>query len=226
MALVFDAQSSANSAGSAVASLTWSHTMGAGAGGIIVVAPSYAGPSTGLITGVTYAGIACTKIDSSIANLGVAAGRGVELWYLLSPATGANNIVVTASGATSPLNGGGISLLGASGIGTSAKTNSTSATTLSVTTTSATADMVVGAASARSTTTGVGAGQTQRYSTVQATNVESWGSTQAGGVSQTTTFSQTTGADNMAILAVPVTATVIATVLPGYQILSRPSFMS
>ncbi|CAB4132650.1 hypothetical protein UFOVP253_46 [uncultured Caudovirales phage] len=205
MALVYDTSTSSNSGGAAAASLTWSHTMAVGSGGILVVAPSYANPSAGLITGITYNGVTLTKIDSSIANLGVGTGRGVELWYLLSPATGANNIVVTASGATAPLNGGAISLTGASGIGTSAKNSSTSATSLAATTSSGASDIVVGAATCRTTTFGVGGSQTSRYNTVQAVNFLSWGSTQAGGASVSSTFTQAGAADNFAIIAVPVT---------------------
>lgn len=211
MALVYDTASSSNSGGSAASSLTWSHTMGAGSNGILIVAASYANPSTGLITGVTFNGVALTHIDSSVANLGVGTGRAVDLWYLLNPASGANNVVITASGATSPLNGGAISLTGASGVGTSAKNNSTSSTSLSCTTSSGGSDIVVGAACCRTTTHAVGGSQTERYNTVQATNILSWGSTQAGGSSITTTFSQSGSADNFAIIAVPVTAAGAAT---------------
>jgi hypothetical protein len=48
-----------------------------------------------VVTGVTYNGVALTKVS---AGAGVAAnGRTANLWYLASPATGTNDLVITFS---------------------------------------------------------------------------------------------------------------------------------
>jgi len=53
------------------------------------------GNTTDNITGVTYDGVAMTLVDKGAPS----GGRYGYLYYLLNPSTGANNVVVTASGA-------------------------------------------------------------------------------------------------------------------------------
>lgn len=76
---------------SAATSLTYSHTNTAG--NLLIVACGV--PATDSITGVTYAGVSMTLIDK-IAS-GAPDGRWCYLFYLLAPATGANNVVVSSS---------------------------------------------------------------------------------------------------------------------------------
>lgn len=52
--------------------------------------------ASNLITGVTYNGVAMTQIASS--PIQVPADRYINLWYLIAPATGAHNVVISASG--------------------------------------------------------------------------------------------------------------------------------
>jgi hypothetical protein len=86
MAIAFDAASVGTSTTSTTQ--TWSHTC-TGDNRILFVAGGI--PTNDTITGVTYAGVAMTKIS------GLQNGRWNYLWYLIAPATGANNIVVTTS---------------------------------------------------------------------------------------------------------------------------------
>lgn len=52
-----------------------------------------------ILTGVTYAGVSMTKIAELPGNASFN-DRAITLWRLVAPATGSNNIVVTAPGAT------------------------------------------------------------------------------------------------------------------------------
>lgn len=206
MAVLYDAESSSNTGNAPASTLSWSHTMGSGAEGALVVAVDYPDPDTSYITGVTFDSVALTYIGHSFAGPGVNNGRGVEMWYLLNPTSGTHNIVVSSTDSV-PMGAGAISATGVSSIGTYSTNNSTSATSLSVTTSSGSGDMVVGAAASRSSgTLGQGGSQTQRYSTVQSVNISLWGTTQTGGSSVTSSFTQSGAADYFAIIAVPVTA--------------------
>jgi hypothetical protein len=51
------------------------------------------------VTSVTYAGFPLTKIDSQDCTTGGVTCHA-ELWYLVNPATGANNVVITTTAAT------------------------------------------------------------------------------------------------------------------------------
>lgn len=91
------------------------------------------------ITGVTYAGVSLTKIGSSL--LVPTTTIYMSLWYLVAPATGANNIVVTSSVnnetlsglassytgvlQTSPIDGGSSGTTGTVNTGTSITTTLT-----------------------------------------------------------------------------------------------------
>lgn len=50
--------------------------------------------STVTVTGITYNGVALTQVNTSAAST----NRRADLWYLIAPATGANNVIVTLSG--------------------------------------------------------------------------------------------------------------------------------
>ena len=95
MAIVLDAATGAKSGGN---SLTFSHTVGAAlSNSLLVVAISVQDSNHANlpITGVTYAGVAMTKIrqdTSSTSNVSAA------IYYLLSPTSGANNVVVSTTG--------------------------------------------------------------------------------------------------------------------------------
>ena len=86
MAIAFDASSAGTSVTSTTQTLA--HTC-SGVNRILFVNTGITSADT--IPGITYNGVALTKI-ASVIN-----GRYFSLWYLIAPATGANNIVVTSS---------------------------------------------------------------------------------------------------------------------------------
>jgi len=90
MAIAFDAATDGGAGGSP---LTFSHTC-SGENRILFVACVDDTGGSSLITGITYAGVAMTKI----AGVQTPTDRWVTLWYLIAPATGANNVVITLSG--------------------------------------------------------------------------------------------------------------------------------
>lgn len=91
MAITFDA-ATGNKVTSATTN-TWSHTVAVQSNRALLVSVD-AGQA---ITGVTYNGVAMTSLGVVNYN---SANEHLSLWYLLAPATGANNVVATASGST------------------------------------------------------------------------------------------------------------------------------
>lgn len=94
MSIVFDAVSGAKDNSGAVTTLTWSHTC-TGSNRILVVMGSVTSATPRTVTGITYNAVALTAVASTSA-----ASVYSYMYYLLAPATGANNVVVTISGAT------------------------------------------------------------------------------------------------------------------------------
>lgn len=93
MAIAFDAGTYAQS--TTGTSLTFSHTT-SGTDRILFVMGSDKASSATVVTGVTYNGVAMTQVNT----LDGAAGqndRAITLWYLINPASGANDVVVSAS---------------------------------------------------------------------------------------------------------------------------------
>lgn len=76
-------------------SLTWSHTIGSGSNGILLVNVAiYDDKAAVQVNSVTYGGTSLTRLGS------VAGARTrAEMWYLKAPASGTANIVVTLSAA-------------------------------------------------------------------------------------------------------------------------------
>uniref|UniRef100_A0A6H1ZT25 Uncharacterized protein n=1 Tax=viral metagenome TaxID=1070528 RepID=A0A6H1ZT25_9ZZZZ len=105
MAITFDAQSA--SAYSSTTTLTWSHICTGS--DRLLVAGIYAGADSTM--SVTYGGVSMTQINRLLMT-GAAAGQYIYLFYLLSPATGANNVVST-SGTAVGMYGAGSSYAGA-----------------------------------------------------------------------------------------------------------------
>lgn len=130
MAIAYDT-SGAATFGSA-SSKTWSHTMSATANGMLV-AYVYQNNATDTLSGVTYNGVAMTQIRKQLnANsIGYA-----YLYYLVGPATGANNVVAT-NGSSTYMEGVSVSYTGVAQTGTidSSNGNTASSSTLSVSTT-------------------------------------------------------------------------------------------
>lgn len=105
MSIAFDSTAQGKS-GSGSTNLTYSHTC-AGSNRILVVGV-VANDATDTVTGVTFNTIALTKIGSAQAG----SGSFLSLWYLIAPATGAHNIVISRSANTAFIYGASISLTG------------------------------------------------------------------------------------------------------------------
>lgn len=95
MAIAFDATSSGSSTGSTT--LTVAHTC-TGANRLLLC--YIASTAADNVTGVTYNGVAMTEAVKAANSF---AGGEVYIYYLIAPATGANNIVVTKTGTTGTL---------------------------------------------------------------------------------------------------------------------------
>ncbi len=91
MALAFDAASAVENQ-SAGTTATLSHTT-SGSNRILIVACHQTSVGANSVTGVTYNGVSMTKIGATVTIQ--ASNAYMTLWYLVAPATGANNIVVT-----------------------------------------------------------------------------------------------------------------------------------
>lgn len=85
------AYDSSSSGGSASSPATFSHTCTGDNRILFVAAASNSGQT---VTGVTYAGVSMTQIGSKTDS----AGPTEYLFYLIAPATGANNVIVSTSG--------------------------------------------------------------------------------------------------------------------------------
>lgn len=155
MAIAFDAASSANTVVSA-SSLTFSHTC---TGSDLVLTVGVSADSGVSPTGVTYNGSAMTK---QVTEPGI----DTTIWTLVSPATGANNIVVTFA-ASHFFIAGGISLTGcntASAVGATNHGNgSTNNAAISVTTTAANSWLVACVTHNRNSSVTAISGSTVRF---------------------------------------------------------------
>ena len=82
--------------------LTFSHTVGARNNRLLVVGTVSLGSSGNYAQGVTYNGVSMSEITAARANIASTSPGSVYLsatmWYLVAPATGANNVVVTHTG--------------------------------------------------------------------------------------------------------------------------------
>ena len=91
MAIAFDA--TAHGVANPGSSLTYAHTC---TGSNLLLFVGIEGDSTNdIITGVTYNSVAMTRVDALPAT--TSGNRWFYLYYLVGPATGANNVVVSAS---------------------------------------------------------------------------------------------------------------------------------
>lgn len=95
-AISFDsATADGNHYQAAINGYTFAHTVTTTANRIIFVG-GFGSPSSDTITGVTYAGVAMTKISAT--STAGPDNRYSSLWYLIAPTTGTNNVIITASG--------------------------------------------------------------------------------------------------------------------------------
>jgi hypothetical protein len=195
--------------------LTFSHTVGAGgANRILVVGVNIFSTGTLTVSSMTYAGQSMTFL-AGVNNPG--ARIRSEMWYIIAPATGANNIAITFSASVRAV-AGGMSYTGvhqAAPFGTAATASSDGSTTASVVVSSAAGELVVDTVGNRENTSEtqsltVGAGQTQRYNgvsrtgTISNSNVVGAGSEEAGAASVTMSWAAGPSSQDWAIVAAPL----------------------
>jgi hypothetical protein len=191
--------------------LTWSHTC-TGTNLLLVVGVNCTvNPDTGLSTTATYNAVSMTSLG--VVHSGGSTSGYVQFFYLINPASGANNVVVTAAGSTGgsvDYGGGSISFTGVhqtTPLG-SPFTNTANGTSVSVNVTGTTAgNMVVDTACAGTSMTSVGGSQTQRVhantGSGAAANQLGMSTAAAGG---TVTMTWNGGADFWGIIAAEVLA--------------------
>ena len=205
MALAHDADS--YSSGAEISTLTWQHTC-TGADLILVVGVdtfTYLAP----ISGITYNGVALTKIDAQQDAVGYCRS---ELWYLVAPATGTHDIVVTLGGSwgyTAYMIGTATSFTGAdqsAPLGTAVKATGTT-TPVTVAAASAAGEYVVDSAcayKATAITLTVGAGQTEIANVTPAAGYVGAASYEGGAASVTMSWALSATALGWATVAVPI----------------------
>jgi hypothetical protein len=161
MAIAFGAVSTVATASGT--SLTYSHTV-TGSNNIILVGVWIVNTDTDTVTGVTYNGVAMTRMNTITCT--VPSSQRGYLYYLLSPSTGANNVVVSSSSAdiqSRAISYTGVTSVGANGTFTPNASTTTAA--ISVTTTANNSWLVAGARNFAAAVT-AGSGTTMRSSAV------------------------------------------------------------
>lgn len=122
MSIAHDTTTSSQSLGSAT--LTFSHTV-SGSNTILIVGVANIKAGESVPTGVTFNSDALTMIDSQ-RNAGP--NLGCSLWYLIAPADGAHDVVVTCAATQIAITAGATSLTGVAQTSPIGATNKTAAT--------------------------------------------------------------------------------------------------
>jgi hypothetical protein len=210
MAVTFDAvgPSAAGASAAAAASLTWAHTVGAGAS-IIAGASVGKSPDTPTIT-ATYAGAATTA--GTAVHTGAGTAGYLRLFTLLTPATGANNVVVTLSTGTADLTGGSISATGVGSFKAQYSATGNSATASAVSAGSASGNLIAAFVADGDGTTSATAPSTSRF--IKNLNAATGGGNSAGATSPGTgsnvTTAWTVATSTWAVIGVELLASAAA----------------
>lgn len=197
MAIARDASTSKDLAASPS---TQSHTCAAGAS---LVVGTYG--AAAFASGVTYNGVAMTRIADAISNAGE---YSLSLWFLASPASGANTLSVSvSSGNVGFWVQSYTGVLGGAGVNT---TNTGSGTSLTTTLSSlaSTNDWVVGIFSSSSNTLTAGTGTNFIFSSLHNTNLGDSNAV-AGASSYSMTTSAASGTFAAVLLDLKATAPVV-----------------
>lgn len=207
-----DAASSATTTGAT--SLTWAHTCSTSGDRLLVVGLSLLNALGQTVTGITYNGVALTAVPGGAISNGT--GGRVELWYLIAPATGANNIVASFSASVAAV-GGAESWVGAdqtSPLGT-AVTASGNTSDATVTVSGAVGQYIQDAVASAAVALTVGAGQTEEWNT-GVTGLRGGGSREAGAASVVMDWTSALSA-LWAIAGVPVKPVAVGSTVAGSQ---------
>jgi hypothetical protein len=99
--VMLDATEAANTGFVTNTSLTWAHTTTTNSNRVLLVGVTIQSNSS-TVSSVTYNGASLTKLDAgSCPNSEFTPSCEVELWYLIAPATGTHNVVVSVTAAAS-----------------------------------------------------------------------------------------------------------------------------
>jgi len=163
MAIAYDASAYGNDGGGLTTSISWSHTC---TGSNLILIVGTVSGSNGNVSGVTYNGVAMTKITGS-SGYSSQCGNTV-FWYLINPPTGSHTVAVTL-GSSDTISGVSASYTGASQTSQPdsyhASSNSTGTTYSDSTTTVANNSWVIGYfVNNQGTTISAGSGTTSRVS--------------------------------------------------------------
>jgi hypothetical protein len=199
-------------------SATQAHTTGSGSNRLMLVSVKSRQATGASATGVTYNSVALTKLGEVVNGTQIR----TELWYLLAPASGTHDVVVTLN-ATALFSGDIVTLTGVDQVtplGTLA-TGTGSSQAPSVTVTSATGDLVLdflGYISSASVAA-PGSGQTQLATSVTSNattgfNVSSYSSDKAGAASVAMAWTISSTATNRQWAGVGVSAKAAAASAP------------
>lgn len=94
MAIAFNAAADGGNNGGSSTSLTFAYTCSSGSNRLLAV--NVLGDVTDNITGVTYNGVSMT-LAAKLTPTGPDTPRWVYLFFLLAPATGSNNVIISAN---------------------------------------------------------------------------------------------------------------------------------
>jgi hypothetical protein len=109
MAIAFNT-STQGKVNAGTSSLTISHTA-SGSNRIAIIGVVNQNATSGIVTGVTYGGVACTNV---INNVQAGSGARLSIWYFIAPSTSATNVVISRSNTSGALYGQVLSYTGAS----------------------------------------------------------------------------------------------------------------
>lgn len=209
MALAFDASAVGHLAASGGASLTFSHTC---TGSNLILFVGFGVESaTDVVTGVTYNNVAMTQVPNSPQANGVP-NEFTYLFYLINPATGANNVVISLS-AQPQVNAVSASYTGAAQSGQPDNSNKKTVNATSVNnslTTVADNCWVVGVCQEDNAAPTVGAGVTSRNLEVQTLLGDSNGVQHPAGA-YSMTFNSGSGSSNLNMLMASIAPFVAST---------------
>lgn len=161
--LAYDA--GAQSSVADASSLTFSHTV-SGSNRVLYVGVSIldSNDANRPVTSVTYNGVALTKVNHS--DTGSGTSERAELWCLIAPATGTNNVVITTTGTVSRIIGWSDSFTGARQSdqpALSTTTNGSGSTSSASLTTDEDGLWIIDAMSSEANITSANSGQTLRH---------------------------------------------------------------
>lgn len=148
-----------------VSSVTQSLTCGSGSDRLIRIAPTWQTSVTRTISSITYAGLACTIMGTSVVINDGSYDYACANYRRVAPSTGANNMVITMSGDCEVLGGGGDTWTGVDQTTPNPGNAGNSGTTgaASVTISSSAGEYVLGVYCGYQTQTPTGAGHTQSW---------------------------------------------------------------